>query len=96
MSPRLFKLRYVDFSSSLYRMLDHSDADFTVIEEMGEVSDECARLIIRAVGRPVLTLTDAPLIPLGEMDEGDRAIVMRALEGLKEGEKLKIEPDLGR
>ncbi len=94
MSPRLFKLRYVDFSCSMYRMLDHSDADFTVVEEIGEVSEECTGLIIKAVGRPVLTLTDAPLIPFGEMDEGDKATMMRALKGLRKGEKLKIE--LGR
>jgi len=71
-------------------MLDHVDADFTIYEEVGEVSIETCRQIRKALGRDYITLADLPRIPLEGMNEGDKQLIMRALRGLKPDEKLKL------
>jgi len=71
-------------------MLDHVDADFTIYEEVGEVSIETCRRIRKALGRDYITLADLPRIPLEGMNEGDKQLIMRALRGLKPDEKLKL------
>ncbi len=78
------------FRSPLSAMLDHVDADFTVYEEVGEVSMEACRLIKRALGKDYITLADLPRIPLEGIDEGERQVIMKALRGLKPDEKLKF------
>jgi hypothetical protein len=88
--PKLLKARYVGFRSPLTAMLDHVDADFTIYEEVGEVSIETCRRIRKALGRDYITLADLPRIPLEGMNEGDKQLIMRALRGLKPDEKLKL------
>jgi len=80
----------VGFRSPLTAMLDHVDADFTIYEEVGEVSIETCRQIRKALGRDYITLADLPRIPLEGMNEGDKQLIMRALRGLKPDEKLKL------
>ena len=78
------------FRSPLSSMLDHVDADFTIYEEVGEVSIETCRQIRKALGRDYITLADLPRIPIEGIDEGERQVIMRALRGLKPDEKLKF------
>jgi len=89
--PRLLKVKYVGFRSPLSTMLDHVDGDFTIYEEIGTVSIEAYKLIKKTLGQDYITLTDLPRVPFEGMDEEDRTIVMRALKGLKQNEKLKID-----
>ncbi len=78
------------FRSPLSQMLDHVDADFTVYEEVGEVSAEAFRIIRRAFGRSYLTLDDLPGIISLEIPGRDRDALMKALQGLKPDEKLVL------
>ena len=79
------------FRSPLSAMLDHVDADFTIYEEIEEVSIETYRLIRKALGRDYITLADLPRIPLEKMSKEGRAVIMRAIYNLKSDERLKLE-----
>ncbi|WP_148206235.1 hypothetical protein [Thermococcus gammatolerans] len=89
--PKLLKARYVGFRSPLTAMLDHVDADFTLYEEVGEVSVETCKLIRKVFGRSYLTLDDLPGVLKLKLPGRDREVLMRALSGLKPDEKLKLE-----
>lgn len=78
------------FRSPLTAMLDHVDADFTVYEEVGEVSIETCRQIRRVFGRSYLTLDDLPGVINLKLPGRDRDVLMKALRGLKPDEKIKL------
>jgi len=80
----------VGFRSPLTAMLDHVDADFTVYEEVGEVSIETCRQIRRVFGRSYLTLDDLPGVINLKLPGRDRDVLMKALRGLKPDEKIKL------
>ncbi|MFA4639711.1 hypothetical protein [Pyrococcus kukulkanii] len=69
--------------------LAHTEGDFEVKEVIGEISPKAAHILRRCF--QYITLADASLIPFEELDERDRWLLIRALSGLKENEKLKIE-----
>ncbi|AEH24793.1 hypothetical protein PYCH_11120 [Pyrococcus yayanosii CH1] len=85
----LVKSSYIGFKTRIGAGLAHIEGDFEVKEVIGEISSKAAHILRRRF--PYITLADAPLIPLEELDEGDRQLLIKALSSLKENERLKIE-----
>ncbi|NJE46607.1 hypothetical protein E3E35_04075 [Thermococcus sp. GR7] len=87
----LVKSSYIGFKTYLAGALSHTEGDFEVEEVLGEISLQTAHLLRKSLGRSYFTLADAPLIPFEKLDEGDRRLILKALRGLRENERLKIE-----
>ncbi|AMM54746.1 hypothetical protein QDY65_10215 [Pyrococcus kukulkanii] len=85
----LVKSLYIGFKTHIGAGLAHIEGDFEVKEVVGEISPKAAHILRKRF--PYITLADAPLIPLEELDERDRQLLIKALAGLKEDERLKIE-----
>lgn len=87
----LVKSSYIGYKTHLGAGLAHIEGDFEVEETVGEITPRTAHLLRKSFERSYFTLADAPLIPFEELDEGDRRLILKALRGLKENEKLKIK-----
>ncbi|WP_297439416.1 hypothetical protein [Thermococcus sp.] len=87
----LVKSSYTGFSTELGRRLAHIDGDFLICEVIGEISAQAGETLRKRLGRSYFTLDDFPRLPLEELGEGDKAVVMRALKGLKKDEKVEIK-----
>ena len=86
----LLKSSYIGFDNPVAYALDHIEGDFVVEEIIGEISEDTAMKIEEALGGLEITLANAPLIPLDEIDEGDRQLLLKALQTLENDEMLKI------
>nr|AHJ10942.1 hypothetical protein [uncultured Thermococcaceae archaeon] len=86
----LVKSSYIGFDTPIAYALDHIEGDFAVEEIIGEISEETVMKIEEALGGLEITLANAPLIPLDEIDEGDRQLLLKALQTLESDEVLKI------
>ncbi|WP_297128896.1 hypothetical protein [Thermococcus sp.] len=61
-----------------------------VEEVLGEISEDTAIKIEEVLGELEITLANASLIPLDEIDEGDRQLLLKALQTLESDEVLRI------
>ncbi|NJE08026.1 hypothetical protein E3E31_05730 [Thermococcus sp. M39] len=86
----LIKRSYMGFSSYVSYVLDHFEGDFIIEEDLGELSEDTVKKIEEALGGLEITLANAPLIPLDDIDEGDRQLLLKALQTLESNEVLRI------
>ena len=89
MPYQLVKSSYIGFKTYVAEALSHGEGDFLVEEVIGEISDDTAMKIEEALGLEI-TLANAPLIPIDEIDEGDRVVLLKALQTLEDNEVLRI------
>ena len=89
MPYQLVKSSYIGFKTYIAGALSHGEGDFLVEEVIGEISDDTAMKIEEALGLEI-TLANAPLIPIDEIDEGDRVVLLKALQTLEDNEVLRI------
>ena len=89
MPYQLVKSSYIGFKTYIAEALSHGEGDFLVEEIIGEISDDTAIKIKEALGLEI-TLINAPLIPIDEIDEGDKMVLLKALQTLEGNEVLRI------
>jgi len=89
MPYQLVKSSYIGFKTYIAEALSHGEGDFLVEEIIGEISDDTAMKIKEALGLEI-TLINAPLIPIDEIDEGDKMVLLKALQTLEGNEVLRI------
>ncbi|HIP89122.1 MAG TPA: hypothetical protein EYH24_04105 [Thermococcus paralvinellae] len=89
MPYQLVKSSYIGFKTYIAEALSHGEGDFLVEEVIGEISDDTAMKIKEALGLEI-TLINAPLIPIDEIDEGDKMVLLKALQTLEGNEVLRI------
>ena len=90
MPYQLVKSSYIGFKTYIAEALSHGEGDFLVEEVIGEISDDTVMKIEEALGELEITLTNAPLIPIDEINEGDRMVLLKALQTLESNEVLRI------
>ncbi|HIP74816.1 MAG TPA: hypothetical protein EYH13_01410 [Thermococcus paralvinellae] len=89
MPYQLVKSSYIGFKTYIAEALSHGEGDFLVEEVIGEISDDTAMKIKEALGLEI-TLINAPLIPIDEIDDGDKMVLLKALQTLEGNEVLRI------
>jgi len=89
----LLKLVYVN-QPYLSRAMAHFAGDMAVLEELGTLKEETVRMIKESLGAEGdeidLSLSDLILVPMEELPEKDRELLLKVAQTLEPDARLKI------
>ena len=94
---KVYRFRYEDYPEYSARITGHYAGDLLIIEEEGELSEEAVKLIKEALGIDEGTrafdidVRDVLRLPIKELPEDDRKVILQAAEKLDSESKLHIE-----
>ncbi|WP_240921664.1 hypothetical protein [Thermococcus sp. 21S9] len=94
---KLYRFKYEDYPEYSARITGHYAGDLLIIEEEGELSEEAVRLIKSALGIDEnvrafdIEVRDVLRLPIKELPEKDRKVLLEASEKLDSESKLHIE-----
>jgi len=94
---KVYRFRYEDYPEYSARITGHYAGDLLIIEEEGELSEEAVKLIKEALGIDEgarafdIDVRDVLRLPMKELPEGDRKVILQAAEKLDSESKLHIE-----
>ncbi|WP_048810988.1 hypothetical protein [Thermococcus gammatolerans] len=94
---KLYRFKYEDYPEYSARITGHYAGDLLIIEEEGELSEEAVKLIKSALGIDENTrafdieVRDVLRLPIKELPEKDRKVLLEAAEKLDSESKLHIE-----
>jgi len=94
---KLYRFKYEDYPEYSARITGHYAGDLLIIEEEGELSEEAVKLIKQALGIDEnerafdVSVRDVLRLPMKELPERDRKVLIQASEKLDSESKLHIE-----
>ncbi|NJD99685.1 hypothetical protein E3E26_07810 [Thermococcus sp. LS1] len=94
---KLYRFKYKDYPEYSARITSHYAGDVLIIEEEGKISEEAVRIIKESfrlsegVKGFDIEVKDIMKLPIGDLPEADREILLQAAEKLDSESKLHIE-----
>jgi len=94
---KLYRFKYEDYPEYSARITGHYAGDMLIIEEEGELSEEAVKLIKETLGIDEnvrafnIEVRDVLRLPIKELPEKDRKVLLEAAEKLDSESKLHIE-----